>query len=349
MKKKIFCFLSCLCLLSSCNLNETSKNNENTNTDIEINNEDKCDYNTIFCNTEFTLDTFVSYVKSNGFSKYNSISGKIYYIPDYDLKNYYKNDSVKKLLTSANCDLMYQRQVYVDGLWNLMYEEIFSNDIIFTTESLFNTIKEKCVWSAKNSYGSTYYFIGEATDYMSKNESIVSLCKGKGYDIFYKLLVNFSLYKQDLIDLYIKTDTWIDNNTNIGVWSDYSGYHPFAFEKLFWECENWDYEGNGYGFGNASSYVKMVNVIKDNFKDFNSYNIDEKIEFYSESNNATKNGYYIGLVYTLVPFKWNNAFGESKIRYLWLKYDWNYHNFYWYGETTPSSINKYPFETRYID
>lgn len=119
------------------------------------------------------------------------------------------------------------------GLWKIMYEDIFSNEHSYTIKSLFETVKEKCVWQLSTG---TYALITLAEEYMAKNNSITNLCENNGYEIFTAFEnEGFELYKSDLVDLFIKTNTFKNKNANIACYSSSgSGYYPLAFDANYW-------------------------------------------------------------------------------------------------------------------
>lgn len=185
---------------------------------------------------------------------------------------------------------------------------------------------------------------------MANNDSIVSLCKNDGYGVYSKFRSGYELYESDLIDLYMKTNTWINNNANIACsHSTYSGYYPFAFRASFWDGKDFEYEGNGYSFGDTSTYEKLVRTVKSYLKDPDSYQSNGNIEFYSTSGNPVSNGYYTGEVYAVVPFRAKNSFGGYVTDVVGLTYNWNSQSFSFYGRYVPSSINSYPFKTGYLN
>lgn len=319
----LFTILCFPCILTSCNSSNGVK-------------DEKLDF---FSTTEFTMDSFVSAVKEYGI-KTNGLSNA-------QCIACYSNDSIKRLLTSANYDIMSQK-ISVSTLWEVMYEDIFSKNATYTLDSFFDTVSNKCVWSSTDV--SCVYLIGDAENYMANNDSIVSLCKNDGYGVYSKFRNGYELYTSDLIDLYRKTNTRINNNANIAYsWSTNSGMYPLAFEASFWDGKDFEYEGNGYSFGDTSTYKKLVSTVKSYLKDPDSYQSNGNIEFYSDSGNPVSNGYYTGNVYVRVPFRAKNGFGGYVTDVIWLTYSWNSQSFYRYSEYMPLSINSYPFKTGYLD
>lgn len=298
--------------------------------------DEKLDY---FSTTDFTLDSFISAVKKYG------TEGKV--LSDAQCSASYSNESIKKLLTSKNYDIMSEEEISVGGLWNVMYKDIFSKEVTYTLNGFFETVRDKCVCSSSNV--SCVYFIGGPEEYMAGNDSIVSLCKNDGFGVYSKFESGYELYKSDLIDLYMKTNTWINNNANIACNRTYSGYYPFAFEASFWDGKDFKYENNGYSFGDTSTYVKLVDTVKSHLRDPSSYEPNGNIEFYSTSGEPVSNGYYTGSVYVKVPFRAKNGFGGYGTDIVWLKYNWNVQSFSWYSEYTPTSINTFPFNTGYLN
>lgn len=151
-----------------------------------------------FSTTEFTIDSFISAVKEYGTESSNGLYG----LSNAQSVACYSNDSIKRLLTSANYDVMYDEKIYVSTLWEVMYEDIFSKNVTYTLDSFFDTVSNKCVRSSTNV--SCVYFIGSAENYMANNDSIVSLCKNDGYGVYSKFTSGYELYKSDLIELYKK-------------------------------------------------------------------------------------------------------------------------------------------------
>ena len=196
-----------------------------------------------FSTTEFTIDSFISAVK-----EYGTESDGYYGLSNAQSVACYSNDSIKRLLTSANYGVMSNEKINANTLWKVMYEDIFSKNVTYTLDSFFDTVNNKCVWISINV--PCVYFIGSAENYMANNDSIVSLCKNDGYGVYSKFTSGYAsgyeLYDLDLIDLYMKTNTWINNNANIAYTiNTYSGYYPFAFRASFWAGKDFEYEGNG--------------------------------------------------------------------------------------------------------
>lgn len=300
-----------------------------------------------FSTTEFTIDSFISAVK-----EYGTESDGYYGLSNAQSVACYSNDSIKRLLTSANYGVMSNEKINANTLWKVMYEDIFSKNVTYTLDSFFDTVNNKCVWISINV--PCVYFIGSAENYMANNDSIVSLCKNDGYGVYSKFTSGYAsgyeLYDLDLIDLYMKTNTWINNNANIAYTiNTYSGYYPFAFRASFWAGKDFEYEGNGYSFGDTSTYEKLVSKVKSYLKDPDSYQSNGNIEFYSTSGNPVSNGYYTGKVYAGVPFRAKNSFGGYVTDVVWLTYNWNSQSFSFYGRDMPLSINSYPFETGYLN
>ncbi|CDA37060.1 unknown [Clostridium sp. CAG:568] len=324
----ILCFP---CILTGCDSSNGVKSNGVKDEKIDF-----------FSTTEFTIDSFISAVKEYGIE-----SNGHYGLSNAQSVACYSNDSIKKLLTSANYDVM-DEKINVDTLWEVMYEDIFSKNVTYTLDSFFDTVSNKCVRSSTNV--SCVYFIESAENYMANNDSIVSLCKNDGYGVYSKFRSGYELYKSDLIDLYKKTNTWINNNANIAYTIDtYSGYYPFAFEDSFWAGKDFEYEGNGYSFGDTSTYKKLVSTVKFYLKDPDSYRSNGNINFFSTSEDPVRNGYYTGSVYVRVPYRAKNSFGGYVTDVVWLTYNWNSQSFSLYGRDMPLSINSYPFETGYLN
>lgn len=185
---------------------------------------------------------------------------------------------------------------------------------------------------------------------MAKNNSITNLCENNGYEIFTAFEnEGFELYKSDLVDLFIKTNTFKNKNANIACYSSSgSGYYPLAFDANYWYSQNWSWEGAGYSFKNSSAYNGLLSCIKYRLKDPDSYQSNGAIEFYSTKENSVKNGYFIGTIYAFVPFRAKNGFGGYVTDSVWLTYNWNFHSFSWYSSYAPSDINSFSFNTEYI-
>lgn len=333
--KKIYSTVLLLLLILSLSFLSISCNNDKNNDKEKIN---------FFKTEQFTKETFFSAVKKYG--KKSDFSGSyFYFLTDNQEIAAYENSSVKALMTSNNYDSA-PEDIHLVGLWEIMYEDIFSNEHSYTIKSLFETVKEKCV--QKLSTG-THSLIGSAEKYMAKNNSVVNLCKNNGYKIFAAFEnENFELYKGDLVDLFIETNTFDNKNANIACHSSI-GYYPLAFDAFYCYSPNWKSEGSGYGFANSSAYKDLLRCIKTHLKDPDSYQSNGAIQFYSTAGIPVKDGYYTGTVYAFVPFRAKNGFGGYVTDTVWLTYNWNFHSFSWYSSYAPSNINSYPFETEYVN
>lgn len=83
-----------------------------------------------FSTTEFTIDSFISAVK-----EYGTESDGYYGLSNAQSVACYSNDSIKRLLTSANYGVMSNEKINANTLWKVMYEDIFSKNVTFTLDS----------------------------------------------------------------------------------------------------------------------------------------------------------------------------------------------------------------------
>ena len=290
----------------------------------------------------FTEESFYSAIRKYG--KANDYHN--YYLTDNQAKAAYENDTVKMLMTSEKYNSA-PEDISLLSLWDAMYEDIFSNNYSYTVKSLVETICSKCIRKGDYVVNS---FILHTEEYMTKNDSIVNLCKNNGYEI-YEAFENENLKLYDLAELFIETDTWKNNNTNIACFSSLDrGFYPFAFNASYWYNYNYEYlyEGNS-GFENSTVYKRLIYCVKFMLKDPDSYRSNGSINFYSTLDAPIIDGYYMGEVYVRVPFRAKNGFGGYGTNVAWLTYDWNNRTFSWYGLYMPSNINKYPFYSEYVD
>ena len=304
-----------------------------------------------FKTEQFTEETFYSAIRKYGKKEKRNSSSKDYYyyfLTDEQAKAAYDNSTVKALLTSKTYASI-PKDIKLWAIFDIMYEDIFSNNNSYTVESLFETVSKKCLISSSDL--SYIRFYGSAIKYMAKNDSIVNLCKNNGNKIFAAFQNdNFELYIEDIIDLFVETDTF-DNNASIACYRNkYSGYYPLAFESVYWYNSDWrlNMEGKS-GFKNSSAYQSLVNRIKSKLKDPDSYQADGGIEFYSSSLASASDGYFDGVVYARVPFRAKNSFGGYVNDVAWFMYRWNIHDFEWYGFSAPSNINSDSFRTVYVN
>lgn len=304
-----------------------------------------------FKTEQFTEETFYSAIRKYGKKEKRDSSSNDYYyfLTDEQAKAAYDNSTVKALLTSKTRDTI-PKDIKLWALFDIMYEDIFSNNNSYTVESLFETVRKKCVSSS--SFGASWVSLsGSAIKYMAKNDSIVNLCKNNGNKIFAAFQNdNFELYIRDIVDLFVETDTF-DNNASIACYGDkYSGFYPLAFESVYWYNSDWrlNMEGKS-GFKNSSAYQSLVNRIKSKLKDPDSYQADGKIDFYSSSLASASDGYFDGVVYARVPFRAKNGFGGYVNDVAWFMYKWNIHYFEWYGFSAPSNINSSSFKTALVN
>lgn len=302
-----------------------------------------------FKTEQFTEETFYSAIRKYGKKeKKNSSSNDYYYfLTDEQAKAAYDNSTVKALLTSKTYASI-PKDISLWALLDIMYEDIFSNNNSYTVESLFETVSKKCVISSSDV--SYVEFFGSVRKHMAKNDSIVNLCKNNGNKIFAAFQnENFKLYIGDIIDLFVETDTF-DNNASIACYENYGGYYPLAFKYVYWYNSGWQPNKNGKsGFKNSSAYQSLVNRIKSELRDPDSYQADGGIEFYSSSLASASDGYFDGVVYARVPFRAKNGFGGYVNDVAWFMYKWNIHDFKWYGFSAPSNINSDSFKTAYVN
>lgn len=295
-----------------------------------------------FRTEQFTEETFYSAIRKYG----EKIDSSKYTLTDNQAKAAYNNITVKMLITSEMYDSA-PNDIRLDSLWVAMYEDIFSNDNSYTVESLFKTVKEKCV----HSYGSSIFLITSTSKYMAKNDSIVNLCKNNGSEVFATLKnKDFELFIEDIIDLFIDTDTFGKNMGIAYYHSSSAGYVPLAMEATFWYSPTWKSEGNGFCFENSTTYQDLVKCIKEQLKDPDSYRSNGNIEFYSFSEGFVSEGFYnMFFIVVRVPFRAKNGFGGYGTDVAWLFYDWNTRAFTWVGSSKPSiAMNSYPFKTESV-
>lgn len=301
-----------------------------------------------FKTEQFTEETFYSAIRKYGKKeKKNSSSNDYYYfLTDEQAKAAYDNSTVKALLTSKTYASI-PEDIRLWALFDIMYEDIFSNNNSYTIESLLETVSKKCVSSSSDV--SHFQSFGSFKKNVAKNDSIVNLCKNNGNKIFAAFQNNFGLDIGDIIDLFVETDTF-DNNASIACYENYSGYYPLAFESVYWYNSDWQPNKDGkYGFKNSSAYQSLVKRIKSELRDPDSYQSDGSIEFYSSSSALVSDGYFYGAVYARVPFRAKNGFGGYANDVAWFMYEWNIHDFEWYGFSAPSYINSSSFKTAYVN
>lgn len=304
-----------------------------------------------FKTEQFTEETFYSAIRKYGKKEKRDSSSNDYYyfLTDEQAKAAYDNSTVKALLTTKTLASK-PKDIGLGTLFDIMYEDIFSNNNSYTVESLFETVSKKCVSSSSNDV-SCVYLSGSVIKYMAKNDSIVNLCKNNGNKIFAAFHNdNFELYIGDIVDLFVATGTF-DNNASIACYYNKNGgYYPLAFESVCWYNSGWQPNKDGkYGFKNSSAYQSLVNRIKSKLRDPDSYQSDGSIEFYSSSSATASDGYFDGVVYARVPFRAKNGFGGYVNDVAWFMYKWNIHYFEWYGFSAPSNINSSSFKTALVN